>query len=602
MQFQTGLLTVSLLRNLAAVAVIAIATTGCFEEDPERVEEAPAVVNRAPTIALPATELAVTAGETVLVRPTASDPDGDPLTFAVSGKPAWANFDSSNGTLAGVPSDSDVGTYTGIVISVSDGREAVSAPELRVSVSARPTGNPTPPPPPNNPPTISGSPGTSVTEGQAYSFTPSASDPDGQALTFSIANRPSWASFSASNGQLAGTPPVGAAGSYMNIVISVSDGSASASLPPFTLVVERANRAPVITGTPPTSVREGQAYSFQPGASDPDGDALSFSISNKPSWAAFNTANGQLGGTPPAGSAGTYPNIVISVSDGRLTTALPAFTLSVAANRAPTITGTPPTTATVGQAYSFTPSASDPDGQPLTFSIVNRPSWASFNTSTGRLSGTPASANVGTTTGIVIRVSDGMTTTSLPSFNLEVTADNRAPTISGTPPATAREGQAYSFTPSASDPDGDTLTFSIANKPAWATFSTATGALTGTPPAGSAGSYGSIVISVSDGKASASLAAFAITVQQTATGTATLSWTAPTLRTDGTPLTNLAGYRIHYGTTQGQYSNRITINNAGVTTYVVENLTSGTWYFTTTAFDTTGAESDYSNVASKTIP
>jgi hypothetical protein len=256
----------------------------------------------------------------------------------------------------------------------------------------------------------------------------------------------------------------------------------------------------------------------------------------------------------------------------------------------------------VGQAYSFTPSASDPDGQALAFSIVNKPAWASFNTSTGRLSGTPASANVGTTTGIVIRVSDGMTTTSLPSFNLEVTADNRAPTISGTPPATAREGQAYSFTPSASDPDGDTLTFSIANKPAWATFSTATGALTGTPPAGSAGSYGSIVISVSDGKASASLAAFAITVQQTATGTATLSWTAPTLRTDGTPLTNLAGYRIHYGTTQGQYSNRITINNAGVTTYVVENLTSGTWYFTTTAFDTTGAESDYSNVASKTIP
>jgi hypothetical protein len=194
-----------------------------------------------------------------------------------------------------------------------------------------------------------------------------------------------------------------------------------------------------------------------------------------------------------------------------------------------------------------------------------------------------------------------MTSSSLPSFSIEVTADNGAPTISGTPPTSAQEGQAYSFTPAASDPDGDTLTFSITGKPSWAAFSASTGALTGTPPAGSSGSYANIVISVSDGKVSASLPSFSITVQQAAMGSATLSWSAPTLRTDGTPLTNLAGYRIHYGTTEGQYSNRITIDNPGVNTYVVEDLGVGTWYFTTTAFDTTGAESDYSNVASKTI-
>ncbi len=603
MKFETGFLSYSLLRNLAATLFVAVATTGCFEEDDPVVEEPPAAVNAAPQIAVPQTDIAVQAGSTVMVTPTASDPDGDPLSFTIEAKPAWANFDSGSGTLSGTPSNTDAGTYEGIVITVSDGKAQTRGPDMRLVVQQKEPegGGGAPPPPVNNPPTISGSPGTSVTEGQGYSFTPAASDPDGQALTFSIANRPSWANFSASNGGLSGTPPVGAAGSFMNIVISVSDGQASTSLPPFTIVVERANRAPVITGAAPTSVREGQAYSFQPGASDPDGDALSFSISNKPAWAVFNAANGQLGGTPPAGSAGTFSNIVISVSDGRLTTALPAFSITVAANRAPTITGTPATTATVGQAYSFTPSASDPDGQSLTFSIVNRPSWANFNTSTGRLSGTPGSSNVGTTTGIVIRVSDGMTTTSLPSFSLEVSADNRAPTISGTPPTTAQEGQAYSFTPSASDPDGDTLTFSITNKPSWATFSTTTGALSGTPPSGSTGSYGNIVISVSDAKASASLPAFSISVQQTATGSATLSWSAPTLRTDGTPLTNLAGYRIHYGTTQGQYAYRVTINNPGLNTYVVENLAAGTWYFTTTAFDSTGAESDYSNVASKTI-
>lgn len=599
MKFETSFLNVSLLRNLAATLLVAAATTGCLDEREDRAEDPSDLVNRAPVIEVSTTELSVRPGETVLVTPSASDPDGDPLTFSVQGKPTWASFDSSSGALSGVPSESDAGTYTGIVISVSDGRAAASAPSLQMTVSSPATGTPTPPA--NRPPSISGAPGTSVGEGQAYSFTPAASDPDGQPLTFSIANRPAWASFSSSTGQLAGTPPAGSAGSYMNIVISVSDGMASSSLPAFTLVVERANRAPTITGAPATSVREGQAYSFQPGAADPDGDALTFSISNRPAWASFNTANGVLSGTPPVGSAATYGNIVISVSDGRLSSALPAFSISVGANRAPTISGTPATTAPVGQAYSFTPSASDADGQALTFSITNRPAWATFNSSTGRLSGTPSSSNVGTTSGIVIRVSDGLVTTSLPSFSIQVTADNRAPTISGTPPTTAREGQAYSFTPTASDPDGDSLTFSIANKPSWANFSTSNGALTGTPPTGSTGSYGNIVITVSDGRASASLPAFSISVQQTGTGSATLSWSAPALRTDGTPLTNLAGYRIHYGTTQGQYSNRITINNAGVNTYVVESLTPGTWYFTTTAFDTTGAESDYSNVASKTI-
>ena len=607
MQFDTSFFHASLLRNVAAAVIVAVTMTGCFEENDERFdnEQLDGLVNQAPEISVSQTDFAVMAGEAVLVTPTATDPDGDPLSFEIEGKPAWANFDSRSGTVSGTPAVADVGTYDGVVIIATDGKARTRSPGLRFTVSSPPPPpeEPTPPPPVpvNNPPTISGSPGTRVTEGQAYSFTPAAADADGQALTFSIANRPAWASFSASNGRLSGTPPVGAAGSYMNIVISVSDGQASTSLPAFTIVVERANRAPVITGAAPTSVREGQAYNFQPGASDPDGDALSFSISNKPAWATFNAANGQLGGTPPAGSAGTYSNIVISVSDGRLTTALPAFSITVAANRAPTITGTPATTATVGQAYSFTPSASDPDGQTLTFSIVNKPSWANFSTSTGRLSGTPASANVGTTTGIVIRVSDGMTTTSLPSFNLEVSAENRAPTISGTPPTSAQEGQPYSFTPSASDPDGDTLTFSITNNPAWASFSTTTGALTGTPPAGSSGSYSNIRITVSDGEATATLPAFSINVQQASNGSVTLSWQAPDSRTDGSTLTNLAGYRIKYGTTSGSYPNVIVLNNPGLTSYVVENLPAATYYFVMSAVDSAGVESANTNPVSKTI-
>src|SRR5690606_30356064 len=114
-------------------------------------------------------------------------------------------------------------------------------------------------------------------------------------------------------------------------------------------------------------------------------------------------------------------------------------------------------------------SASDPDGQTLTYSITNKPAWASFSTSTGRLSGTPGDNHAGTTSGIVITVSDGTLSASLAAFSITVASTNRAPTVSGTPATTATVGATYSFKPTASDPDGDALSWSITGKPSNAT-------------------------------------------------------------------------------------------------------------------------------------
>jgi hypothetical protein len=87
------------------------------------------------------------------------------------------------------------------------------------------------------------------------------------------------------------------------------------------------------------------------------------------------------------------------------------------------------------------------------------------------------------------------------------------------------------------------------------------------------------------------------------TGVATVNWMPPTEKTDDSALTNLAGYKIYYGTSLGAYSNVITINNAGTTSYVIENLPNGkTYYFVVTAFDSNGRESGFSEVGSKTIP
>jgi len=270
-------------------------------------------------------------------------------------------------------------------------------------------------------------------------------------------------------------------------------------------------------------------------------------------------------------------------------------------NTAPTISGSPAASVATGQSYSFTPTAYDAERNTLSFSILNRPAWASFSSSTGRLSGTPSSSSVGEYVDIRISVSDGRLATSLTPFSITVLQTNRAPAISGAPASSAREGQAYAFTPAASDPDGDRLTFSIVNRPAWAAFSSANGALTGTPGAGTAGSYSNITIRVSDGVVTASLPAFSIDVQQVALGSATLSWHAPTTRTDGTPLTNLAGYRIRYGTANGSYPNQLTIPNGGLTSAVVENLPPATYYFVISAYDLQGMESANSSPVSKTI-
>ena len=114
-----------------------------------------------------------------------------------------------------------------------------------------------------------------------------------------------------------------------------------------------------------------------PSAMDADGDPLIFGIDARPAWAQFNTATGVLSGTPTTGDVGTHRGILVWVSDGKTQTTLPAFELTVMAppsggNRAPTISGTPATSLIVGAQYSFTPTANDADGQPLTTLIRRR--------------------------------------------------------------------------------------------------------------------------------------------------------------------------------------------------------------------------------------
>ena len=209
---------------------------------------------------------------------------------------------------------------------------------------------------------ISGSPPQNATVGQTYSFTPTTANPKKRTLTFHVADMPRWLTLNPTTGLLSGTPTTADVSNYSpaNILIYVTDGVDRAQIEQeFRIKVSPAGTStdkPSISGTPPTSVKAGAPYSFQPTASGPAGMSLSFSVQNKPAWANFSIATGQLTGTPSSTQAGSYSNIVVSVSDGQASSALAPFTISVAG-----------TTSTTGSAtLSWVPPTQNTNGSALT--------------------------------------------------------------------------------------------------------------------------------------------------------------------------------------------------------------------------------------------
>ncbi|WP_435105319.1 cadherin domain-containing protein [Arhodomonas sp. AD133] len=375
-----------------------------------------AIGNTAPSLSgTPAT--AVDEDVAYSFTPSVDDPDsGDTPTFTIVNRPGWVAFDSATGALTGTPGNADVGEYTGIEITVADGRGGTDALGP-FSITVNNT---------NDAPTISGTPPKTVAEGDTYAYTPAASDEDtGDSLTFSGVNLPPWLSLDPATGEVTGTPGNADVGSYAGAAIEVTDAAgASATLGPFTLTVTNVNDAPTIDGTPATGVAEDELYTFVPSAADVDaGDTLTFNIDNRPAWAAFDPDTGALTGTPGDAAVGITENVVISVSDGQATAALPAFDLVVTGvNDPPTIEGAPPRTVSVGERYAFTPTASDVDDPPgaLTFTVDNAPEWLNLDTDAGILYGTPGNTDAGIYRGIELQVSDGRETDVLGPFTIEV--------------------------------------------------------------------------------------------------------------------------------------------------------------------------------------
>jgi hypothetical protein len=365
------------------------------------------VPNRAPAftadpiVKLAATEDAAYSGS---LAADASDPDfGDTRTFAKISGPSWLSV-ATDGSLSGIPSNSDVGSNS-FTVRVTDAAGLSDDAALSVTVTNA-----------NDAPVFAADPmnGGNATEDSSYSGTlaGTASDVDvGDNLSYSKLSGPSWLSV-ASNGALSGIPGNGDVGPN-SFTVLVTDGGGLTDEAVFNVTVINVNDAPAFAADPivGAAATEDTVYADSLAAADIDaGDTLAFTKVDGPAWLTV-ASNGALSGLPSNSDVG--PNsFTVRVSDG--SGAFDEAVLSIAVtnvNDVPVFTVDPIVRESGSEGVVYTGTglaitAVDADaGDSITFSKVSGPSWLTV-AANGSLGGTPGLGTAGSNA-FVVRVTDG---------------------------------------------------------------------------------------------------------------------------------------------------------------------------------------------------
>jgi RHS repeat-associated protein len=498
-------------------------------------------VNHAPVITSTAPSLAVV-GDPYQYQVTASDADGDPVTFALTAGPAGMAI-----TSAGVLSwtAAQAGTQH-VVITASDGRGGSTSQAFDLSVVTSGA---------NLTPTITSAPPGPAVAGQPYQYQVVASDADGDPISFALTTAPAGMTISA-GGLVTWTPPAGLSG-MVQVNITATDGRGAGISQIFNLnVVQGAsNSLPVISSKPATTVQLGLTYVYPVQAADADGDPLAYTLTTAPAGMSISPA-GVVTWKPTAAQVGAN-EVVLRVDDGLGGVVVQAFTVTVATtatNSPPAIVSTPPLAATVGRQYTYSAQGSDPNGDALVWSLTTAPAGMAVDAVHGVVAWTPTADQIGTQT-VVLAVQDAAGAQVSQSFTVTVRGVDLPPAITSTPPVQATTGQAYSYAVQASDPENDALTFSLIGPPAGMTINASTGVIAWTPTA--AGTY-PVSIQVIDSQGSTASQAYTLGVND-------LYVTPPVLTSATPPLTaavgkpyqftftasDPAGLAVHYTLLQG---------------------------------------------------
>ncbi len=374
----------------------------------------------------------------------------------------------------------------------------------------------------NQPPTLTDVPDRTDPENTVVAITLAGADLDaGTTLTYSASPLPAGITVNATTGRIEGTLTYTSAGVH-TVTVSVSDGTASAAQT-FTWTVTNVNRPPTLTDVPDRTDPENRVIAIPLAGADLDaGTPLTYSAAPLPAGITVHATTGAISGTLTYASAGSY-TVAVSVSDGTAS-ADQTFTWTVTnVNREPDLTPIASRTDAENATVSLPVLATDPDGDTVTYSAIGLPAGLTINTSTGLISGKPSYVSAGTHA-VMVMASDG-TLVCAKTFTWTVTNVNREPGLTAVASRTDAENATVTLATGASDPDGDTVTFTAMGLPTGLTINATTGAITGTLTYTSAGTHVVTVTATDSGSA---------------TGSQTFTWTVTNVNRPPT-LTDVPG-------------------------------------------------------------
>ena len=370
--------------------------------------------NRQPVITSnPAT--AATVGRLYQYNPAANDPDGDPLVWSLDKAPATMSISATTGALRWTPTSSELGTQE-VIVRVIDSQGAWATQSYGILVRLV-----------NVPPNITSDPRTDAKVSEAYLYAVRAVDPENDPLVFSLTTKPTGMTIDAETGTITWTPSPSQVGSR-DVVVRVDDGQSGWATQSFTVIVSTGttNHPPTITSTPSLTATSGIAYQYTVTASDPDGDALLYSLLTHPDGMAIEPVSGLIQWTPGSTQIGTH-SVTVAAIDPAGAGGTQSFTIVVADNnRPPQISSTPLPVVLAGLSYRYDVRATDPDGDPIEFSLSG-PTGMTID-ALGRVIWNPQIVSIGThRIGITATDSRGLWVQQ--DYDLVVMADVQTPRV-----------------------------------------------------------------------------------------------------------------------------------------------------------------------------
>jgi PKD repeat protein len=343
-------------------------------------------------------------------------------------------------------------------------------------------------------------------EGSTVSGSFDATDPDSDALSYSISDSPNYGSVSINGESFTYTPASGYAGSD-SFTYQVSDGNGGTATATVEVTVDTVNTPPSANDRS-VSTSEGTTVSNTFAASDPDGDTLTYSVVTAPTHGEVSISGAQFTYTPEANYAGS-DSFTYEAADGNGGTATATVSISVSTTNAPPNPSDLSLSTSKGTAVSRTFDASDPDSDSLSYSVGTAPTHGEVSVTGNQFTYTPNGGYEGSDS-FTYKVVDGSGGTATATVSISVSATNAAPYVNNISLSTSA-GTSVSGTFNAGDPDDDSLSYTVASTPTHGSVSIREESFTYTPAPAYTGSD-SFTYQVTDGNGGQATATVSVSV------------------------------------------------------------------------------------------